>query len=349
MTMTQVPPVDEESALDVPEPVDVSPSPPDTDGPEELVGRQFPGRRAILFGALVVLVVFLVSVGAVIYGIGSLVHARDQRALMASERSDIAEAAVEAKALDHVNLPTQPPVPGTPVGVLAIPALGLNQAVVEGVGSSQTVSGPGHVPGTAGLGQPGNAAVVGRNAGYGGVFGKLDRLKPGDRILTATIEGQSIYVVRHVARVTLGSLTAPVSSTGSSTAGSTPHGSTPAVTLNALYRPTTDNRITLVTSASAAPWNSSRAIEVTAVLRGKPYGPLPQEARGPGQLGNTGDSSAWGELILSLQGLAVVVVGALFLYRRCTVRSAYLLSTAPLVAFTVLAAEAISRLLPAWM
>ena len=88
------------------------------------------------------------------------------------ERSDIAEAAIQAKALDHVNLPTQPPLPGAPVGVLAIPALGINQAVVEGVGSSQTVSGPGHVPGTAGLGQPGNAAVVGRNAGYGG------RLRP---------------------------------------------------------------------------------------------------------------------------------------------------------------------------
>ena len=349
MTMTQAPPLGNGSAVGASEPVEVLPSPPDYDGPEVRVGRQLPGRRAFLFGLLVVVVVFCVAVGAVIYGIGPLVHARDQRALMAIERSDIAGAAVEAKALDHVNLPTQPPVPGAPVAVLAIPALGINQAVVEGVGSSQTVSGPGHVPGTAGLGQPGNAAVVGRNAGYGGVFGRLDQLKPGDRILTATIEGQSIYVVRHVARVTLGSPTAPVGATGSSAAGSTPAGSTPAVTLNALYRPTTENRITLVTSASAAPWNSSRAIEVTAVLRGKPYGPLPQEARSPGQQGNTGDSSAWGELILAMQALVIVVIGGLFLYRRCTIRSAYLLSTAPLVACTVLAAEAISRLLPAWM
>src|SRR6202042_3801606 len=116
------------------------------------------------------------------------VHARDQRSLMATERAAIAGASVESKALDHVNLPTQPPVPGAPVGVLAIPALGINQAVVEGVGSSQTVSGPGHVPGTAGLGQPGNAAVVGRNAAYGGPFGHLDQLKRGDKVLTATTE-----------------------------------------------------------------------------------------------------------------------------------------------------------------
>ena len=344
--MTQAAPVGNESTVRASGPIEVSPSRPDANGPEEFTRRQLPGRRAMIVGALVVIAVFLVAVGAVVYGLGSLVHARDQRALMATERADISAAAVEAKALDHVNLPTQPPVPGAPVGVLAIPALGINQAVVEGVGSSQTASGPGHVPGTAGLGQPGNAAVVGRNAAYGGPFGHLDQLKPGDQVLTATIEGQSIYVVRHVARVTLGSVTAP---TGSTADGSTTTGSTPSVTLNTVYRPTNDNRITLVTSASVAPWNSKQVVEVTAVMRGKPYQPIPQEARSPGQEGNTGDWSSWGELILSLQALAVVAVGGLFLYRRCTVRSAYLLTTAPLVACTVFATEAISRLLPAWM
>jgi hypothetical protein len=66
-------------------------------------------------------------------------------------------------------------------------------------------------------------------------------------------------------------------------------------------------------------------------------------------LGNSGESGAWAELLLSLLALAVVAVAALYLYRRCTVRSAYLLSTAPLVAFTVVAAESISRMFPAWM
>ncbi|HEX4126559.1 MAG TPA: class E sortase [Acidimicrobiales bacterium] len=336
MTVTHAPPARKQSTRGTAEPLAVTASTADDDGPQERPRRRLPSLRALIVGALVVVAVFLVAVGAVVYGIGSLVHARDQRALMTTERSAIATAAVEAKALDHVNLPTHPPAPGEPVGVLAIPALGINQAVVEGVGSSQTVSGPGHVPGTAGLGLPGNAAVVGRNAGYGGVFGRLDQLKPGDQVLTATIEGQSIYVVRRVARVTLGS---PSAATGS----------TPTVSLKSLYRRTSDNRLTLVTSASATPWNSSAAIEVTAVLRGKPYEPTRQEARSPGQQGSTGDSGAWGELLLSLLALAVAAVGALFLYRRCTVRSAYLLSTAPIVACTVFAAEAISRLLPAWM
>jgi sortase A len=227
---------------------------------------------------------------------------------------------------------------------LAIPALGINQVVVEGVGSSQTVSGPGHVPGTAGLGQPGNAAVVGRNAGYGAVFGRLGQLKPGDRILTATIEGQSIYVVRHVGTVTIG--TPPYATTGASTSSPAAQGT---VSFGTLYRPTTDNRLTLVTSASIAPWNTSRAIEVTAVLRGRPYVSTPQGARSASQQGNTGEGNAWAELLLSLQALIVVAIGGLFLYRRCTIRSAYLLTTAPLVACVVLAAEALSRLLPAWM
>jgi sortase A len=243
---------------------------------------------------------------------------------MATERTAIANAAILAKALDTVKLPTKPPVPGAPVGVLAIPALSVNEVVIEGVNSSQTVSGPGHVPGTSGLGQPGNAGIVGRNAAYGAVFGRLGQLKRGDRVLTATIEGQSVYVVRRVTTVTTASL-------------------------EPVYRATRDNRLTLVTSASNVPWNSDRAVVVTAVLRGKPYAATPQQSRDSNQLGNSGESGAWAELILSLLALAVVAVGALYLYRRCTVRSAYLLSTAPLVALTVVAAESVSRMFPAWM
>ena len=223
-----------------------------------------------------------------------------------------------------MKLPTKPPAPGAPVGVLAIPALSLNQVVVEGAGPSQTVSGPGHIPGSSGLGQPGNAGIVGRNAAYGGVFGRLAQLKPGEKVLAATIEGQSVYVVRHVVTVTIGSL-------------------------EPFYRTTHNNRLTLVTSASDVPWNTGHAVVVTAVLRGKPYAATPQESRDAGQLGNSGESGAWIELVLYMFAFVAVTVGAIYLYRRCTLRSAYLLSTAPLVAFTVLAAESISRLFPAWM
>lgn len=333
MTQAPIPELDDRFGTSEPPEVDdrlqsseapvATPSTGDGDQAEATPQREL-SRRRITFGVIGAVLVFLICVGAVIYGIGSLVHARDQRALMATERTDIANAAVLEKALDRVQLPTKPPAPGAPVGVLAIPALGLNEVVVEGVGPAQTVSGPGHVPGTAGLGDPGNAGIVGRNAAYGGVFGRLAQLTPGDKVLTATTEGQSIYVVRRVATVTSGSL-------------------------EPFFRTAHNDRLTLVTSATDVPWNSDRAVVVTAVLRGKPYPRTPQESRDPSQLGNTGESGAWIALILSGLGFAAVLLGAFYLYRRCTVRSAYLLSTAPLIAFIVVAAESISRLFPAWM
>ena len=52
---------------------------------------------------------------------------------------------------------------------------------------------------------------------------------------------------------------------------------------------------------------------------------------------------------MALIGLTAVLIGAVALYRHYTVRAAYLLTTAPLLALTVLAAEAASHLLPAWL
>ncbi len=324
--MTQAPVPEVENRFEIPD--SPEPAPSTNDGgahDDEAIPHRQLNRRRLIFGAIAVVLVFLIAVGAVIYGIGSLVHARDQRALMATERTAIANAAILDKALDTVKLPTKPPAPGAPVGVLAIPSLSVNEVVVEGVSPSQTVSGPGHVPGTAGLGQPGNAGIVGRNAA----------VRSGVRT-TRSAQARRQGPHRH--------------DRGSDPFMSSDASATVTIaSLEPLFRATHNNRLTLVTSASDVPWNSGEAVVVTAVLRGKPYAATPQESRDQSQLGNTGESGAWVELILSVAAFAAVTVGALYLYRRCTIRSAYLLSTAPLVAFTVLAAESISRLFPAWM
>ena len=54
-------------------------------------------------------------------------------------------------------------------------------------------------------------------------------------------------------------------------------------------------------------------------------------------------------LILALLALGATIVGAAALYRRASLRSAYLLTTAPLIVFTILGAEAAGRLFPAWL
>jgi sortase A len=353
----------------------------DDSGPFESTDRSEPGtggltRRRVIGLAVLSLVVFVIAVTVVLYAVGPLVHNRDQRRLMDSERQAINLAAHDNQGLYHAALPTAPPVPGTAVGILAIPAIGLQQAVVEGVGPSQTVAGPGHVPGTAGLGQPGNSSVVGRRSAYGGPFGDLGELHPGDRVIAATTEGQSVYVVRSVRDEAL--VTRPASALASSEATTTTlgrhhvttttvaggHGShhttastlpKPAITgpatvsFQTLYGPSTKNQITLVTSASGVPWNADDATVVVATMQTKPFTPTIQESRSPSQQGNSGDPSALAWLLLALLGLAAVLIGAVAVYRHCTVRSAYLLTTAPLLALTVLAAEAASHLLPAWL
>jgi sortase A len=322
-----------------------------------------PGLRSIDPRGLVLLVlvgilVLLVAAAVVIYTIGPLRHSRDQRTLMATERSAINNAAHDNQGLYRTPLPTVPPVPGAVLGIVVIPAIGLQEAVVEGVTSGLTVGGPGHVPGTAGLGQPGNAAIVGRRTGYGGPFARLDQLRPGDRIATATTEGQSVYIVRSVRTV---NLVTPSTASTTSGVGSPPPTSSSAKTTTtklptihqetttALYGPSSHDQLTLVTSATLEPWNTDRALVVVARLQGKPFTPTPQESRSPSQQGSTGESGALAELVLALFFLGAALVAAVALYRRASTRSAYLLTTAPLLAFTVLAAEAASRILPAWL
>jgi len=121
-----------------------------------------------------------------------------------------------------------------------------------------------------------------------------------------------------------------------------------SIPLNSLYGTSTDDRLTLVTSASAFPWNSGEASVVIAVMKGKPFEPTPQNGRSAKGAGNEGDSSKWPVTILAFLCLVAAVGGAVLLYRRSTPKIAYLLTVPPLLAFAILASESFSLLLPAW-
>src|SRR5262249_181242 len=64
-----------------------------------------------------------------------------------------------------------------------------------------TRAGPGHVPGSAGLGQEGNSVVVGRRNGYGAPFAGLSGVRRGASVLVTTTQGQSVYKVRSIRHV----------------------------------------------------------------------------------------------------------------------------------------------------
>ncbi|PPK64863.1 sortase [Actinokineospora auranticolor] len=85
--------------------------------------------------------------------------------------------------------------PGTPVAVLEIPALGLRKVVVEGTTSGDLTAGVGHRRDTALPGQYGVSLVYGRRAAYGGPFGEVVNLVPGNEIHVVTGQGTFTYLV----------------------------------------------------------------------------------------------------------------------------------------------------------
>jgi len=92
--------------------------------------------------------------------------------------------------------PIPEPPEGSVVAHLQIPAIGVDQYVVEGTAEGDLQKGPGHYIGTAMPGQVGNVAIAGHRTTYGAPFYNLNELAPGDEIDLTTVSGMSLdYVV----------------------------------------------------------------------------------------------------------------------------------------------------------
>lgn len=70
---------------------------------------------------------------------------------------------------------------GSPVARLQIPRLDLDEIVIEGVGDEELNVGPGHLPGSALPGAPGNAVISAHRDRH---FLSLGRLEVGDTVVT---------------------------------------------------------------------------------------------------------------------------------------------------------------------
>jgi len=101
--------------------------------------------------------------------------------------------AVEEAPLATQDLPL--PAEGDPVAQIRIPSIGVNRTVVSGISLTQLKRGPGHYPETPMPGQGGNVAIAGHRTTYGQPFHNVDQLKPGDQILTTTVQGEFVYEV----------------------------------------------------------------------------------------------------------------------------------------------------------
>ncbi len=115
--------------------------------------------------------------------------AREQlRSAWAVEEARMAAAAARAPRGGLV----RPSARGAAIGRLVIPALKLDEVIVEGVEESQLVAGPGHLPGSPHPGERGNSIISAHRDRH---FRRLDDLIVGDTIVTQTRHNRTVWVV----------------------------------------------------------------------------------------------------------------------------------------------------------
>jgi sortase A len=95
------------------------------------------------------------------------------------------ESALEDPSSAHI-------VPGSPVAHLLIPRLGLDEIVLEGVEGDVLNGGPGHLPGSAFPGEPGNSIISAHRDRH---FAKLGAINVGDTVITESGTRRDRWVV----------------------------------------------------------------------------------------------------------------------------------------------------------
>jgi LPXTG-site transpeptidase (sortase) family protein len=101
-------------------------------------------------------------------------------------------AAARERVANSVTFASRRVAVGTPVARLRIPRIGLDEIVIEGVGDDELNAGPGHLPGSALPGTPGNAVISAHRDRH---FSRLDALQLGDTISTETGQSNGTWVI----------------------------------------------------------------------------------------------------------------------------------------------------------
>jgi sortase A len=124
-----------------------------------------------------------------LYFLSGIQEARSQTTMFATLRGQLEQSLG----------PLNSPKPGTPVAVLNIPAIGVqNEVVVQGTSPENLTLGPGHLRDTPLPGESGVSVLYGRRATFGGPFSQVPKLKPGDKITVTTGQGTASYRVKLV-------------------------------------------------------------------------------------------------------------------------------------------------------
>lgn len=271
--------------------------------------------RSYMFTLLaVILLVLLANVTLV----SQLQHYTAQNRLYDDLRVSLAEGSAPIGQLDINGELVEP---GTPVALLEIPRIGVREVVVEGTASRQTQQGVGHRRDTPLPGQPGVSVLMGRAAGYGGVFGKLDMLGAGDSFTVTTGQGVSTYEVYGVRTATT---QLPILEAG-------------------------QGRLTL-TTAAGRPFMPEGVLRVDAALVTESF-PRPAVAIAPGNIEDPEEALASdpsGLFLLSwlLEALVAMSVLSVWAWKRWNHRGTWIAFTPLLTALSFACAGRICDLLP---
>jgi sortase A len=90
------------------------------------------------------------------------------------------------------------PLPGDAIGRIDIPAIGVDEYMVEGTDTENLRKGPGHYPETPMPGEHGTAAVAGHRTTYGAPFRRIDDLHRGQEITVDMPYGRYVYRVERI-------------------------------------------------------------------------------------------------------------------------------------------------------
>jgi sortase A len=218
------------------------------------------------------------------------------------------------------------PAPGDPVATLSLPTIGVRHVVVEGTTAAELTAGPGHLRSTPLPGRVGNSVIFGRRTTYGGPFGKLDDLRPGDPVDAVTVDGLFRYVVQSVERVATGEPD-PIGTTFS-------------------------NRLTLVTADEG--YSAGGRLVAIALLDGAPAAtPTTPDGSlvdlpsvGADDIGTQRTGTDWALLLLWSQVMVILYLGARWLYRHWLPWSTWVASAPVLLVVAFAWFDSAMRMLP---
>ena len=289
-------------------------SPEDEVIPEE-AKESARGRKERIAGWILVGIgAFIVLFALYEFFLSGLYHSRVQRERL-RDFQDVVTSGVGT-------LPSWSPPLGSSMATLQIPAIGLEEVVVQGTTPDELKGGPGHLRTSALPGHVGNSVIDGRRTTYGGPFGSIGELVQGNTIRVVTPQGPFTYIVVGK-RVILPGQTDVIGAS-------------------------TDTRLTLVTSSPAIV--ARGRLVVIAKLQSAPLPALerPIPPLNADESGLSGDLGAFGPIVVWFEFLALALVLGIVIWRRhLNRRVAYLLGMPIVLALLLLVFENLDRLLPA--